>query len=151
MTYKVRHSAAASCLANCATRDKGASAVSTESTLSGRRLFSRSISSMLYIVHHTISLYIIPVRRISIFSVCPFLSILSRILLSLSLHSTPWFFFRWCSKKKKRKLTILQCACPVYQSSQWLPACERSRTLCSSSPPTLTSRSSIESTHTSIF
>lgn len=32
MTYKVRHSAAASCLANCATRDKGASAVSKTST-----------------------------------------------------------------------------------------------------------------------
>lgn len=35
MTYKVRHSAAASCLANCATRDKGASAVSKTSSGGG--------------------------------------------------------------------------------------------------------------------
>lgn len=70
------------------------------------------------------------------FSIAPFYAL---VLLSLVF------------KKKKKKLTILQSACPVYQSSQWLPACERSRTLCSSSPPTLTSRSTIESTHTSIF
>ncbi|XP_048506823.1 potassium channel subfamily T member 2 isoform X13 [Athalia rosae] len=34
VTYKIRHSAAASCLANCATRDKGASAVSTDYSVS---------------------------------------------------------------------------------------------------------------------
>ena len=113
-------------------------------------LLSRSTSSssicFILFTPYTFTLCMILVRRISLsLSLSPFFSLyiyslfvffylLSHLrnaitFVSLSLLGSP---FAWCPKKKKRER---KNACNK-RWSLWLPACERSRTLCSSSPPT---------------
>ena len=123
MTYKVRHSAAASCLANCATRDKGASAVSTESTLPGRRIITLSIDFffffffffffyMFYIVHatHTFTLCMMLVRRISL---CLYLSFFFSIYLYIYIYIFSLFVFT-LSRSHNTTNTFLSLSFPWF-------------------------------------